>query len=74
MTKKHRTFTPEFKAEAADLMLEHDYSYAEACGSLDIGETGIALDCALCFIAEHALSPKKMTNNSDFIMAITFLV
>lgn len=41
MTKKRRTFTPEFKAEAVKLVLDNGYSYAEACRTLDIGETAL---------------------------------
>jgi len=39
MTKKRRTYTPEFKAEAVKLVTEQGYSVAEAARSLDIGET-----------------------------------
>ena len=42
MTKKQRrSFTPEFKLEAACLVLDEGYSIAEACRSLDIGETAL---------------------------------
>nr|WP_163003455.1 transposase [Pseudomonas viridiflava] len=34
MTKQHRSFTPEFKREAADLVLKQNYSYIEASRSL----------------------------------------
>ncbi len=30
MTKQRRSFTPEFKREAADLVLKQNYSYIEA--------------------------------------------
>lgn len=41
MTRKRRSFTPEFKAEAASLVLDQGYSIVEASRSLDIGETAI---------------------------------
>lgn len=41
MTRKRRTFTTEFKREAACLVLDQGYSMAEASGSLDIGETAL---------------------------------
>ncbi|WP_028110706.1 IS3 family transposase, partial [Ferrimonas futtsuensis] len=39
MTRKRRSFTPEFKLEAASLVLDQGYSVPEASRSLDIGET-----------------------------------
>ena len=39
MTKQRRSFTPEFKREAADLVLKQNYSYIEASRSLGIGES-----------------------------------
>lgn len=41
MTRKRRTFSQEFKLEAASLILDQGYSYAEASKSLDVGETGL---------------------------------
>lgn len=35
MTKKRRSFTREFKLEAASLVLDQGYSIPEACRSLD---------------------------------------
>ena len=39
MTRRRRTYTGEFKAEAVKLITEKGYSVAEAARSLDIGET-----------------------------------
>ena len=36
---KRRTYSPEYKREAASLILDQNYSYSQACESLDIGET-----------------------------------
>ncbi|NRH27170.1 transposase, partial [Pseudomonas sp. MS19] len=41
MTKQRRTFSPEFKREAADLVLSQNYSVMEASRSLGIGETAL---------------------------------
>ncbi|XKG95554.1 transposase [Marinospirillum sp.] len=37
MTKKRRSFSPEFKQEAASLVLDQDYTFAQASRSLGIG-------------------------------------
>lgn len=39
MTKKRRTYTPEFKTEAVKLVTEQGYSVAEAARSLGIHDT-----------------------------------
>ena len=39
MTEQRRSFTPEFKREAADLVLKQNYSHIEASRSLGIGES-----------------------------------
>mgnify|MGYP001578719912 FL=1 len=41
MTKQRRTFSAEFKREAADLVLKQDYSYIEASRSLGVGESAL---------------------------------
>jgi len=41
MTRKRRTFTLEFKHEAACLVLDKGYNIAEASRSLDVGETAL---------------------------------
>lgn len=41
MGKQRRSFTAEFKREAAALVLDQGYSHAEACRSLDVGETAM---------------------------------
>lgn len=41
MTRKRRSFTAEFKHEAASLVLDQDYTVAEACASLGIGESAL---------------------------------
>ena len=39
MANQHRSFSAEFKLEAASLVLDQDYSFSEASRSLNIGET-----------------------------------
>tara|TARA_B100000446_G_scaffold116286_1_gene108443 strand:+ start:2624 stop:2932 length:309 start_codon:yes stop_codon:yes gene_type:complete len=41
MTRKRRSFTAEFKHEAASLVLDQDYTISEACVSLGIGESAL---------------------------------
>lgn len=39
MTKQRRTFTPEFKREAASLVLDQSYSHIEAARSVGLVES-----------------------------------
>ncbi|PWQ94370.1 hypothetical protein DKW60_16490 [Leucothrix pacifica] len=41
MKKQRRTFTTEFKYDAAALVLDQGYSVAQACRSLDVGESAL---------------------------------
>ncbi|WP_434556797.1 transposase [Thiopseudomonas acetoxidans] len=41
MTRKRRTFTPEFKKKAACLVLVQGYSIAQASTSLGVGESAL---------------------------------
>ncbi len=41
MTKKRRTFTPEFKREAASLVLDQGYSHVDAARSLGLEESAL---------------------------------
>ncbi len=41
MTKQRRTFTPEFKHEAACLVLDQGYSHIEAARSLGLVESAL---------------------------------
>lgn len=41
MTRKRRTFTPEFKREAASLVLDQSYSIGQVCISLGVGESAL---------------------------------
>ena len=41
MTTKRREFSPEFKREAAQLVLDQSYSIPQACESLGVGTTAL---------------------------------
>lgn len=41
MTRQRRSFTPEFKLEAASLVVDQNYSVPEACQALDVGESAL---------------------------------
>lgn len=41
MTKQRQTFTPEFKREAASLVLDQGYSHIEAARSLGLVESAL---------------------------------
>lgn len=41
MTRKRLTFSPEFKQEAASLVLDQGYSIPQACTSLGVGESAL---------------------------------
>ena len=41
MKKQRRSFSTEFKHDAASLVIDQGYSVTEACRSLDVGETAL---------------------------------
>ncbi|MBD3657105.1 MAG: transposase [Marinobacter sp.] len=41
MTRKRRFFSPEFKHDAASLVLDQGYSFSEACQATDVGKTAL---------------------------------
>src|SRR5690606_42042680 len=41
MTRKRRTFTPEFKQETASLVLDQGYSIAQDSSSMRVGESAL---------------------------------
>ena len=41
MMNNRRTYSPEYKREAASLILDQNYSYSQASESIDIGETAL---------------------------------
>ena len=41
MARNGRSFSPEFKREAASLVLDHGYTLTAACSALDVGPTAL---------------------------------
>lgn len=41
MARQRRSFSSEFKMEAASLVLDQGYNYAEACRAVGVGETAL---------------------------------
>ncbi|OLQ83948.1 transposase [Photobacterium proteolyticum] len=41
MTKKRRSFSPEFKRDAASLVLDQNYTITEASRAVDVGDTAL---------------------------------
>lgn len=41
MTRKRRSFSTEFKRDAAQLVVDQGYSITEACQAVDVGSTGL---------------------------------
>lgn len=41
MAKQRRSFSTEFKMEAASLVVDQGYSMAEACRAVDVGESAL---------------------------------
>ncbi|MFG8293096.1 transposase, partial [Pseudomonas aeruginosa] len=41
MSKQRRTFSAEFKREAAALVLDHGYSHIDACRSLGVVDSAL---------------------------------
>ncbi len=39
--KKRRSFSREFKRDAAEMLLDQGFSYREVCRQVDLGETGL---------------------------------
>ncbi len=46
MTKQRRAFSPEFKRQAASLVLDQGDSHVEASRSVSVGETDCIAGCA----------------------------
>lgn len=59
MKRLRRTFTTEFKLEAASLVLDQNYSVAEAARSLDIGETALRRWIDQLTIERSGCTPSK---------------
>ncbi len=65
MTVKRRVFSPEFKREAASLVLDQDYSYPQACESLGVGETALRRWAKQLQAERSGITPKSKALTSD---------
>jgi len=65
MTTKRRTFSPEFKREAAELVLEQSYSYPQACEALGVGETALRRWVAQLSSERIGITPKAKALTPD---------
>ncbi len=43
MSKKRRSFSPQYKHDAASMVLDQGYSLKETCRSMDVSETSLRL-------------------------------
>jgi transposase len=65
MTTKRRTFSPEFKREAADLVLQQSYSYPQACEALGVGETALRRWVDQLSSERNGVTPKTKALTAD---------
>lgn len=65
MTSKRRTFSPEFKRESADLILQQSYSYPQACEALGIGETALRRWVEQLTLERSGITPKAKALTPD---------
>lgn len=65
MSKKRRTFTKEFKREAACLVLDQGYSLTEARRSIGVGETALRRWVEQLQEERHGVTPKSQALTSD---------
>jgi len=72
MKKQRRTFSTEFKQDAASLVLDQGYSIAEACRSLDVGETALRRWVEQLRYEREGVTPKSkaMTPEQQRIQAL----
>lgn len=60
MKRQRRSFSTEFKREAACLVLDQGYSISEACRSLDVGETALRRWIDQLKAERGGVTPKSM--------------
>lgn len=65
MAKQRRTFSTEFKHEAASLVLDQGYSFTEACKSLGVGETAIRRWVDQLQVERGGITPKAKALTSE---------
>lgn len=65
MAKQRRTFSTEFKHEAASLVLDQGYSLTEASKSLNVGETAIRRWVDQLKVEHGGITPKAKALTSE---------
>lgn len=65
MIEKRRTYSLEFKREAASLILDQNYSYPQACKSLAVGETALRRWAKQLESERSGITPKSKALTSD---------
>lgn len=64
MTKR-KSFTPEFKADAASLVVEKGYTIREACQAIGVGETAMRRWVEQLQKERKGLTPKAKAMTAD---------
>ena len=72
MKRQRRTFSTEFKHDAAALVVEQGYTVTEACRSLDVGETALRRWVDQLLAERGGITPKSqaMTAEQQRIQAL----
>lgn len=65
MAKQRRSFSNEFKSEAASLVVNQGYSISEACRSLGVGETAMRRWVAQLEQERSGITPKSKALTSE---------
>ena len=70
---KRRLFTPEFKKEAAELVITHGYTIAKACESMGVGESAMRRWVKQLKAEQKGITPKgsrALTEEQQKIQAL----
>jgi len=65
MSKQRRSFSPEFKAQAACLVLDNGYSYIEAIRSVGVAESVLRLWVQQLQMERHGITPQSKAMTPD---------
>ena len=65
MKRQRRTFSTEFKHDAAALVVEQGYTVTEACRSLDVGETALRRWVDQLLVERGGITPKSQSMTAE---------
>jgi len=65
MTRQRRSFSPQFKHDAACLVLDQGYSITEACRSLDVGSSAMRRWVKQLQAEREGITPKSKALSPD---------